>query len=121
MNDTVINSYFNTLKHLKLAEPFLIDIELINETLRNFTTERATNLIDKLAKKYRADFTYLGKSLTGIMILKQSELPDKTNSDLVEDLIYQQRCIVISAAVHCGIENTLQSAVNKLKRANETI
>ena len=121
MADTVINNYFNSIKHLKMAEPFLIDIELINETLLNFTTERAMNLIDKLAKKYRNDFTYLGKSLTGVMIFKQKDLPEKTNSDLVDDLIYQQRCIVISAAVHCGIENTLQSAVNKLVRANETI
>lgn len=121
MAGQIVTGYYNTLKHLRYAKPYLDDIERINYEFNNFTTQSATDLIDYLAKKHRNDFTTIGKHLTGIMIFKQTELPDKTDDDLVRDLEYIQNCIIISAAVHCGIENTLQSAMQKLSRAKEEI
>ena len=121
MAGAIINGYYNTLKHLRVAEPYLQDINLINQELKNFNTDSATDLIDYLAKKHRADFTVIGKHLTGIMIFKQADLPEKSDADLVNDLRYIQNCIIISAAVHCGLENTLKSAMLKLSRAKEDI
>ena len=46
MAGAIINGYYNTLKHLRVAEPYLQDINLINQELKNFTTDSATDLIE---------------------------------------------------------------------------
>lgn len=121
MAGQIVNGYYNILKHLRVATPFLEDINSIDYELNNFDTNRATDLIDYLAKKHRNDFTIIGKNLSGILIVKQTELPEKTDDDLISDLNYIRNCIIISAAVHCGLEDTLQSAMRKLSREGEKI
>ena len=121
MTGEVVSNYYKTLRHLKIAQPFLVDIELIDQALTFYSAPGATNLIDYLLKKYSKDFTIIGKHLTGVMIFNQNELPVKTDNDLKSDLEYLKNCIIISGAVHCGLENTLHSALLKLNRAKETL
>ncbi len=115
----VIETYHNTLKHLRVAQPFIEDIAEIDAMIVNFDYYEAENLIDYLLTKYEQDFTLIGKHLTGVLIMNKKDVPTKNDADLRNDLIYLKNCIIISGAVHCGIEDTIYSAIKKINRSNK--
>lgn len=119
MSNKIINGYYNILSHLRVAQPFLQDIELIDSVLNNFDYDEATRVISHVATRHQTDFNTIGKHLTGIMVFNEDELPPKTSADLINDLHYVKDCVIISAAVHCGLENTIHSAIVKINRENE--
>ncbi|MBQ2864778.1 MAG: hypothetical protein IJE91_04890 [Clostridia bacterium] len=119
MAQNVVEEYYNKILHLRSAKHFLNDIFLINQTLLNFNEVEASQVISYIAIKYKTDLNQFGRMMTGVMVLNQNELPPKTEADLEYDLCYLRDCIIIFAAVHTGIENTLHSAVVKINRANK--
>ena len=84
----VIETYYNTLKHLRVAQPFIEDIAEIDAMLVNFDYDEAETLIDYLLTKYEQDFTLIGKHLTGVLIMNKKDVPTKNGADLRNDLIY---------------------------------
>lgn len=119
MGNNIILEYFNKIKHLRVANSFLNDINLINYTLLHFTYSEAQETISYVAIKYKNDLNTIGRMLTGVMVLNNVEVGEKTEDDLADDLLYIRDCIIVFAAVHCGIENTIRSAVVKINRENE--
>ncbi len=121
MENNVVETYFNKIKHLRVAESYLNDISLINYTLNNFTEVNAEQTISYCATKYKNDLNLIGRMLTGVMVFNNNEIGPKTEEDLFNDLLYIRDCIIIFGAVHCGIENTIHSAVVKINRENERL
>ena len=119
MAENVVEVYYNRIMHLRSAEHFLNDIFLINQTLMNFDYATAEEVISYIAIKYKKDLNQFGKMMTGVMVFKRNQLPEKTEVDVERDLYYLRDCIIIFAAVHTGVENTLHSAVVKINRARE--
>ncbi len=119
MAQNVVEEYYNRILHLRSARHFLNDIELIHQTVLNFDVDTAEQVISYISIKYKKDINQLGRLMTGVMVFKPSELPPKTEADLENDLYYLRDCLVIFAAVHTGVENTLHSAVVKINRQNE--
>lgn len=115
----IIEDYLNKIKHLRIAKDYLQDLLIIEDTINDFDYDYATQVISYLSIKYRKDLNTIGRMLTGIMVLNQSELGPKTGDDLVDDLLYLYDCIIILGAVHCGLEDTVKSATLKIKRAKE--
>ena len=115
----VIETYYNTLKHLRVAQPFIEDIAEIDAMIVNFDYYEAEILIDYMLAKHEQDFTLIGKHLTGVLIKYKKDVPTKNGADLRNDLIYLKNCIIISGAVHCGLEDTIYSAIRKINRSNK--
>ena len=119
MAENVVEVYYRRIMHLRSAEHFLNDIFLINDTIINFEFNNAEQVISYIAIKYKKDLNQLGRLMTGVMVFKPHELPPKSEADLEHDLYYLRDCLIIFAAVHTGVENTLHSAVVKINRARE--
>lgn len=119
MAENVVEVYYNRIMHLRSAEHFLNDIFLINDTIINFEFNNAEQVISYIAIKYKKDLNQLGRLMTGVMVFKPHELPPKSEADLEHDLYYLRDCVIIFAAVHTGVENTLHDAVVKINRARE--
>lgn len=115
----VVENYYSRIKHLRVASGFLNDIAIIDDALNFFDEEKANNVISYVAIKYKADLNTIGKMLTGVMVLKPHEVGPKTAEDLYYDLEYLRDCVIICGAVHCGIEDTIRSAIVKINRANK--
>lgn len=119
MAQNVVQEYYNKIMHLRSARHFLNDIILINQTLLDFSETKASQTVNYIAIKYKKDLNQFGRMMTGVMVFNHDELPPKTAEDLEYDLLYLRDCIIIFAAVHTGLENTLHSAVVKINRANK--
>lgn len=121
MENNIILDYFNKIKHLRVAQSYLNDIAIINYTLLNFSYASAHETINYIANRYKNDLNTIGRMLTGVMVFNENEIAPKTEEDLYDDLLYVRDCVIISGAVHCGVENTIHSAIVKINREAEKI
>ncbi len=110
----IIDRYLKQIVHLKSATKYVNDIVIIEESLVNFSYEDAEDTISYIAIKYRKDLNTIGRMLTGVMVLSPKEVGEKTPEEVYDDLLYLRDCVIVFAAVHCGLEKTIKDVVIKI-------
>lgn len=117
--DNIIYKYCNTIMHLKSAKRFVDDINTLNYCLENFSAQLATNVLKKLVHKYQKNIDDFGEKFTGILTVNDIQIySKKTEEDLVFELLYLQRLIIIFAAIYVGIEKDIDSVIEKIEKDN---
>lgn len=120
--DNIIFKYYNTLLHLKSAKKFVKDLTLLNDCLENYSFTYAENLLKKLIVKYKKFINEFGQKYTGIVTVTSPTIyQEKTDDDLIFDLLYLQRLIIIYGAIYVGIEKDIDSAIENINKDNINI
>lgn len=119
LTDNVLFRYYEQILHFKGAKSFVNDINILSYVIDNFTPNKAVQVLKKIVFKYKAQVNELGKHLTGIVTLKDTRIyKQKTPDDLMFELYYMLRCIVIFATVHVGLEKNIYEVTKKIKNDN---
>lgn len=117
--DNIINKYYNAIIHFKSAQSYVHDINLLTHQIDNFKELPAKNLLSKIVDKYYAQVNLMGELLASPTAIKgTATYKEKTPTDLIYDLLYMLRLIIVFAAVKVGIEPNLKSAADKIKSEN---
>lgn len=115
LSNNLLTKYYQTLLHLKSARRYVFDITTLNECFLNFDVENSISTLRPLVYKYRSELNQIGKYKTGITVKKDTRLYEKkTDDDLMFDLQYMIRCIILIGAVHCGLVNNIYLALEQL-------
>ena len=113
----MINFYYNRIKHLRIAQPIIKDIDNLNLLLNKFNRRQAISLISYTTLKYEDDLQKIGVYLSGRPIIRGEEqtlYSEHTKEDLVDDINYLIMCLAIIGAVRYGVEKNLESAIEKV-------
>lgn len=113
--DNLLNRYYQTLSHLRPAQKYMKDIAVLNRCLENFSPASAIAVLKPLVYRYKAEINRIGLYQTGIHTVGDTRrYAKKTEDDLMFDLMYLIRCILLIGAVHMGLEKTLEDALKHL-------
>lgn len=117
-NNIIYDSLMKLL-HLKGAKYYVRDIMLASNAITNFNPGYATLVLKKLVHKYKQPLNQLGKHLTGVIVFSERGIYSKKSEyDLMVDLHYVLRSIVIFGSVQMGIEPSIYHMCKKIKSEN---
>lgn len=113
----MIEQYFNQIKHLRIAQKYVKDIENLLYLIDNYNHQQAINLVSQLTTKYEQGINKIGVYFNARTVIKGevNELyKDYSSDDMLDDIDYLITCIVIIAVVKLGFEPDIESVINKL-------
>jgi len=113
----MIQQYYNRFKHLRIAQSYVKDIEILLYILDNYNHYEAINNVSRLTTKYENGINKIGAYFKARTVVKGeiNELyQDHTSSDMVDDIEYLITCIVIIAVVNLRIEPDIETVIKKL-------
>lgn len=113
----MIEFYYNRIKHLRIAQPIIKDIDKLKNLMNNLNYNLAINVISSLTTKYEDDLQKIGIYLSGRPIIKGEKhilYSDYTSDDIIDDIEYLIMCLTIIGAVRYGVEKTIENAINKV-------
>lgn len=116
---SLIEEYFDNIKHFRVAKPYLHDLEVLYFAAYNYDTPQLVDTLAPLTHKYKKTIDLVGKLLTGVITINDKTVYYyKDDYDIRHDTFYLMRCIVIEAAVTCGLEPSVKAVVSKIKTSN---
>lgn len=113
---SLMEKYYNSIFHLRVAKKYVRDILALEDCLQNFSVEKSINTLFVLVKKYQRYINKIGDYATDITTINGAEAyAHKNNDDLIFDITYLIRVIVVVAAAELGFEQNIFVILNKLK------
>lgn len=113
----MIENYYNRLKHLRIAQSYIKDVDTLLNLLDNYDHSEAIKIVSNLTIKYEYYLNKIGFYISGRTVIKGKvdELYSEQSIDsMIEDIDYLIECIIITAVVKLGIEPSIEAVVNKL-------
>lgn len=113
----VIENYYNTLQHLRMAKPYTDDIKKLNACLLKYRRKDAINLLSKLNLKYETPLNQISFYLSGRPIIKGevNELyREYSDEQVVDDINYLIECIIIIASVKLRLCPDLDTILDEI-------
>ena len=113
----MFNFYYNRICHLRIAQPLIKDISLLNNSMTHYSRKRAISTLSYITLKYQPDLDKIAIYVSGRPVIKgqeQSLYSDHTEDDLLNDLDYLIKCLIIIGAVRYGVERNLEEALEKV-------
>lgn len=109
--------YYNRICHLRIAQPIINDITLLDNSISYYTRRSAISALSYITLKYQKELDKIAIYLSGRPIIKGQESVlyfDHTEEDLLNDLEYLIKCLIIIGAVRFGVEKSLVDAIAKI-------
>ena len=113
----MILQYYKRFKHLRIAQSYVKDIEILLYLLDNYNHYEAINTVSHLTTKYEDGINKIGAYFNARTVVKGeiNELyQDHTSSDMIDDIEYLINCIIIIAVVNLKIEPNIETVIKKL-------
>lgn len=113
----ILEKYFNRIRHLRMAKPYLDDINKLFNLLDNYNHRQAIVTVSKLTTKYEDGINKIGFLMSGRPVVKgqiNTLYAEHTEDDMVADIEYIIDCIIIIAAVRFGVVKSYETAINEL-------
>lgn len=117
----MLEKYYRRMSHLRLALPLLKDISALEYIMYNFNRRYAIDTLSRISLKYENELQKIGFYYSGITIVKGNQNAIyyyKTDEDLVADAEYFIDCLIIIGAVRYGMENSIETVLEKLEAEN---
>ena len=114
--------YYNKIKHLRIAQGLVKDIDSLQYLLYAFNRKQAIHTVSHITLKYRSDLDKIGIYLSGRMITtgNQYELyHNYSDESLIDDINYLIDCLIVIGSVKYGGIKSLEEAINKIMPADE--
>lgn len=117
--DNIISKYYNAIIHFKSAQSYLHDINRLSNEIDHFKEQSAKKVLSEIVDKYYSQVNLMGELLASPTAVKgTATYKQKNHMDLIHDMFYMLRLIIVFAAVKIGIEPNLKSAADKIKNEN---
>lgn len=114
--ENVLYEYYNNMQQYRVAKPIVQDINLLADCVHAFNPKKSIKVLGAMVYKYKEPINQVGKYLTGIVTLGKPELyKQKTEQDLLFDLIYLMRVLMLVGATKAGLVPSLAHAVRAVK------
>ena len=113
----MINTYYNRLKHLRMAAPYVNDISLLQNAYSVIDKSYAIQLVSYISLKYEDDLQKIAFYVSARPITKgnMDELyVDYAQEDFYEDLDYLSKCVVVIALVRLRMVPSLESILEEI-------
>ena len=113
----MLNFYYNRICHLRIAQPIIKDINLLNSLLNNFSRKKAITTISNIVLKYQTYLDSIAIHLSGRPVVTgetNSLYNDITNDSLINDINYLVDCLVIIGAVKYGVVKSIEDAIENI-------
>lgn len=113
----MINTYYNRLKHLRIAQPYVNDISMLQRAYSIADKTSAISLVSYISVKYEDDLQKIAFYISARPVARGNldELYiDYTPDDFYEDLDYLSKCIVVIALVRLKMVPSLESILEEI-------
>ena len=113
----MITHYYNRIKHLRIAQPLIKDINNLNALYSNYNRNLAISTISRITLKYESDLQQIGLYLSGRPVIHgdaDNLYSDYSKENFLDDIDYLINCLCIIGAVKYGVEKSLENAINKV-------
>jgi len=113
----MINTYYQRLKHLRMAQPYINDINLLRNAYTYSDKYSAISVVSFISVKYESELQKIAFYVSSRPITRGNiyELyNDYTMEDYFDDIDYLTKCIIIIAIVRLRIKPSLESALEEL-------
>jgi len=117
----MLEKYYSRMSHLRLALPLLTDISALENLIYNFVRPRVIQQLSYTSLKYEKELQQIGFYFSGRTIVKGETsilYSHKSDDDLLDDLYYLIDCLVVIGAVRFGMEDSIESALEKIQIEN---
>ena len=115
----MLNFYYDRIKHLRIAQPIIKDINLLENTINNYTKNKAIQNITYITLKYRLELDKIAifMSARPVVIGEETKLyQDYQKENLIEDIEYLIECLVIIGATKYGVVKSIEEALENLNQ-----
>ena len=109
--------YYNRICHLRIAQPIIKDILSMEEIIGNYNRQRAISALSFITLKYQRELDIIAVYMSGRPIIKGQQnviYSNHTKDDLIDDLYYLIKCLIIIGAVRFGVEKSIPEAIAKI-------
>ena len=113
----MINTYYQRLKHLRMAQPYISDINLLKSSYSCPDKISAISLISYISVKYESDLQKIAFYVSARPVTRGNlnELyTDYTPEDYYDDIDYLTKCIVIIALVRFKMVPSLEYVLQQV-------
>lgn len=116
MNEEVLFNYYNLFKNLRVVQRATSDINELQYVIEeDFDRNLAIDVCSKMSLKYEAPINRIGSLFSGLKVFRGMKVyREKTDEDILDDLIYIRNCIIIYATVACGLEPSYNTCLIKV-------
>ncbi len=117
----MLEKYYSRMSHLRLALPLLTDISALENLIYNFVRPRVIQQLSYISLKYEQELQQIGFYFSGRTIVKGETsilYSHKTDDDLLDDIYYLIDCLVVIGAVRFGMEDSIESVLEKIQTEN---
>lgn len=111
MNDTLIKLYESIL-NFRATQKYVEDIDIVYSYIEYYSRPDAINCTNFYLQKYKKTLTQLGKFAGGVKLVYNNYIyKEKTDEDIVDDLMFCIWGIICSAYVEIGFSKNVKDFV----------
>ena len=112
----ILLEYLDIMKNLRSVKKEIDDYIVLENLLYNFNRERAEYELDRIISSYIKQIKEISKHKTKVKVYENHETiyETKTQDDLYSDICYVMKCLVMIAAVKCGLEKDIKTLCAKI-------
>lgn len=114
--EDILTKNLYIMKNLRSVKQEIDNYIILENLLNNFDRDRAIYELDRILTLYVKQIKEISKHKTKVKIYEHDEeiYEEKTEDDLIGDIIYTMNCLIIIASVKCGLEKDIKSMCQKL-------
>ena len=113
-----LKEYYKKLSTLKLAKPFLDDIDLLQKACLDCASTKTQKIITYISNKYEDGINEIGKLFTNKTVVSdtyENMYSVKTCQDVLDDILYLIDCVIIISCVKVGFKNSIKELIESIK------